>query len=142
MKLAGETLWGVHSVADFATEANDEARGFAKRYRAKYGLEPDLYSACTYGAVFLLKHAIEKAKSTDTDKVVAAMAGQKFAAPDGYEIKMDEKNHHLWKPVLIGEIQANGQFNVVWKTKGPVRAQPWSQYIAGNDKKKDEPEKK
>jgi urea transport system substrate-binding protein len=31
---------------------------------------------------------------------------------------------------------------VVWKTKGPVRAQPWSQYIAGNDKKKDEPEKK
>ena len=71
-----------------------------------------------------------------------AMAGQKFAAPDGFEIKMDEKNHHLWKPVLIGEIQANGQFNVVWKTKGPVRAQPWSQYIAGNDKKKDEPEKK
>jgi urea transport system substrate-binding protein len=68
--------------------------------------------------------------------------GQKFNAPDGFEIKMDEKNHHLWKPVLIGEIQANGQFNVVWKTKGPVRAQPWSQFIAGNETKKDEPEKK
>jgi urea transport system substrate-binding protein len=30
---------------------------------------------------------------------------------------------------------------VVWKTKGPIKAQPWSPYIVGNDKKKDEPEK-
>ena len=73
MKLAGEALWGVHSVADFATEANDESRGFAKRYRAKHGLEPDLYSACTYGSVFLLKHAIEKAKSTDAEAIRNAM---------------------------------------------------------------------
>ena len=96
----------------------------------------------TYVGMWMWKQAVEKAKTTDTDKVVAAMAGQKFNAPDGFEIKMDEKNHHLWKPVLIGEIQPNGQFNVVWKTKGPVRAQPWSQFIAGNEKKKDEPEKK
>jgi urea transport system substrate-binding protein len=88
------------------------------------------------------KQAVEKAKTTDTDKVVAAMAGQKFNAPDGFEVKMDEKNHHLWKPVFIGEVQANGQFNVVWKTPGPIRAQPWSQYIEGNQTKKDEPEKK
>jgi urea transport system substrate-binding protein len=96
----------------------------------------------TYVGMWMWKQAVEKAKSTDTDKVVAAMAGQSFKAPDGFEIKMDEKNHHLWKPVLIGEVQANGQFNVVWKTSGPVRAQPWSQYIEGNEKKKDEPEKK
>ena len=44
--------------------------------------------------------------------------------------------------LLNGEVQKDGQFNVVWKTKGPIRAQPWSQYIEGNDKKKDEPEKK
>ncbi len=84
--------------------------------------------------------AVEKAKSFDTDKVIAAMAGQPFAAPDGFTIKMDEKNHHQHKPVFIGEVKADGQFNVVWKTPGPIRAQPWSQYIAGNDKKKDEPE--
>jgi urea transport system substrate-binding protein len=55
---------------------------------------------------------------------------------------MDETNHHLWKPVFIGEIKADGQFNVVWKTKGPIRAQPWSPFIAGNEKKKDAPEGK
>jgi urea transport system substrate-binding protein len=94
----------------------------------------------TYIGIHMWKQAVEKAKSFDTDKVIAAMAGQSFAAPDGFTIKMDEKNHHLHKPVFIGEVKADGQFNVVWKTPGPVRAQPWSQYIAGNDKKKDEPE--
>jgi urea transport system substrate-binding protein len=53
---------------------------------------------------------------------------------------MDAKNHHLHKPVFIGEVTADGQFNVVWKTPGPIKAQPWSPFIAGNDKKKDEPE--
>jgi len=94
----------------------------------------------TYIGIHMWKQAVEKAKSFDTDKVVAAMAGQEFNAPDGFKIKMDEKNHHLWKPVFIGEIKPDGQFNVVWKTPGPIRAQPWSPFIPGNDKKKDEPE--
>ncbi|OYZ56818.1 MAG: urea ABC transporter substrate-binding protein, partial [Hydrogenophilales bacterium 16-61-112] len=96
----------------------------------------------TYIGIYMWKQAVEKAKSTDVDKVIAAMGGQTFNAPDGFVIKMDEKNHHLHKPVFIGEIKADGQFNVVWKTKGPVRAQPWSPYIAGNDKKKDVPDSK
>ena len=45
---------------------------------------------------------------------------------------MDKENHHLHKPVFIGEIKADGQFNVVWKTKGPIAADPWSDYIAEN----------
>ncbi len=96
----------------------------------------------TYIGIHMWKQAVEKAKSTDTDKVIAAMAGQTFKAPSGFEVKMDEKNHHLHKPVFIGEVKADGQFNVVWKTPGPVKAAPWSPYIPGNDKKKDEPEGK
>ena len=42
---------------------------------------------------------------------------------------------------MIGEVEENGQFNVVWQTQQPVRAQPWSPYIAGNDKKPDHPVK-
>ncbi len=96
----------------------------------------------TWIGIHMWKQAVEKAKSTDTDKVIAAMAGQTFQAPDGFLVKMDEKNHHLHKPVMVGEIRADGQFNVVWKTKGPIKAQPWSPYIEGNDKKKDEPDGK
>ncbi|MFM9915070.1 MAG: urea ABC transporter substrate-binding protein [Rhizobacter sp.] len=96
----------------------------------------------TYIGIHMWKQAVEKAKSTDTDKVIAAMAGQTFPAPSGITSMMDPKNHHLHKSVFIGEIKADGQFNVVWKTPGPVKAKPWSPYIEGNDKKKDEPEKK
>jgi urea transport system substrate-binding protein len=96
----------------------------------------------TYIGIYMWKQAVEKAKSTDTDKVIAAMAGQTFKAPGGFTSTMDMKNHHLHKPVFIGEIKADGQFNVVWKTPGPVRANPWSPFIPGNDKKKDVPDGK
>jgi urea transport system substrate-binding protein len=92
-----------------------------------------------YIGVYMWKQAVEKAKSFEVDKVRTAVYGQTFKAPSGITSKMDEKNHHLHKAVFIGEVKADGQFNVVWKTKGPVKAQPWSPFIPGNDKKKDEP---
>lgn len=57
------------------------------------------------------------------------MAGQTFAAPSGYTLKMDESNHHLHKPVMIGEIRGDGQFDVVYKTASTIKAEPWSPYI-------------
>ncbi len=89
----------------------------------------------TYIGIHMWKQAVEKAKSTDVDKVIAAMGGQTFKAPDGFTVEMDKTNHHLHKPVFIGEIRADGQFNIVWKTQGPIRAQPWSPYIPGNESK-------
>jgi urea transport system substrate-binding protein len=127
--------------------ANDEFKkkwaAYAKKMNlpgADKALTNDPMEA-TYIGMWMWKQAVEKAKSTDVDKVIAAMAGQSFTAPSGFTVKMDEKNHHLHKPVFIGEVQANGQFNVVWKTPGPVKAKPWSPFIPGNEKKKDEPEK-
>ncbi len=124
---------------------------FIKKYKA-YAVAKKLPNAstvvtndpmeATYIGIYMWKQAVEKAKSTDTDKVIAAMAGQTFKAPSGFTAEMDPKNHHLHKPVFIGEIQQDGQFKVVWKTKGPIKAEPWSPYIAGNDKKKDEPDVK
>ncbi|WP_302172965.1 urea ABC transporter substrate-binding protein [uncultured Hydrogenophaga sp.] len=96
----------------------------------------------TYIGINMWAQAVAKAKSTDTDKVIAAMAGQTFQAPGGFVSTMDKENHHLHKPVFIGEVKADGQFNVVWKTKGPVVADPWSDFIAENKGKKNVPEKK
>jgi len=128
--------------------ANDEFRkkwaAYAKAKKlpgADKPLTNDPMEAAYIG-INMWKQAVEKAKSAEVDKVITAMAGQTFKAPSGITSKMDEKNHHLHKAVFIGEVKADGQFNVVWKTKGPVKAQPWSPFIAGNDKKKDEPEKK
>ena len=94
----------------------------------------------TYIGVHMWAQAVTKAKSTDTDKVIAAMAGQTFKAPSGITSTMDPKNHHLHKSVFIGEVQADGQFKVVWKTPGPVVADPWSDFIPENKGKANEPE--
>ena len=133
----------------FMSLKNPQNEQFTKMYRA-WAVKQKLPNAdkavtndpmeATYIGVNMWKQAVEKAKSTDVDKVIAAMAGQSFKAPSGFTIKMDEKNHHLHKPVFIGEIKADGQFNVVWKTPGPVRAQPWSPFIPGNEQRKDQPE--
>ncbi|MDE1999082.1 MAG: urea ABC transporter substrate-binding protein [Burkholderiales bacterium] len=96
----------------------------------------------TYIGINMWAQAVKKAGTTDVDKVIPAVGGQTFKAPDGFMIEMDPKNHHLHKPVFIGEIKADGQFKVVWKTPGPIRAQPWSPYIPGNEQKKDEPDSK
>ena len=90
----------------------------------------------TYVGINMWAAAAKKAGTTDVDAVRKAMAGITFVAPSGFTLKMDETNHHLHKPVMIGEVRADGQFNVVWKTPGPIRAQPWSPYIPGNEGKK------
>jgi urea transport system substrate-binding protein len=82
-----------------------------------------------YFGVYIWKQAVEKAGSTDVDKVRKAVYGSEFLAPGG-KIKMDEANHHTWKPVLIGEILKDGQFKIVSRSKGLVKPEPWSEYTS------------
>ncbi|MCP5137401.1 MAG: urea ABC transporter substrate-binding protein [Gammaproteobacteria bacterium] len=75
--------------------------------------------------------AVEKAGTTDPDKVGEALIG--VAVPNltgGYSAMMP--NHHITKPVLIGEIQDDGQFQVVWKTSGLVAGDAWSDFLPGS----------
>ena len=89
----------------------------------------------TYVGIHMWAQAVKKAGTTDVDKVREAMYGQTFKAPSGFTLTMDKSNHHLHKPVMIGEILANGQIQVVWKTNKPIRAQPWSPFVPGNEGK-------
>ncbi len=75
--------------------------------------------------------AVEKAGTTDTDKVIDAMVGIEVPNLTGGTSIM-AKNHHITKPVLIGEIQDDGQFDVVWKTKGLVAGDAWSNFLPGS----------
>ena len=83
----------------------------------------------TYIGINMWAQAVRQAGTTNVDAVRQAMGNQTFRSPSGYEITMDAKNHHLWKPIVIGEIQEDGQFDIVWQTDGPVRAEAWSPYI-------------
>src|SRR5256886_1463552 len=79
-----------------------------------------------YIHVHLWAKAVQKAESTDVEKVLKALEGLEIPSPVG-KYKVDEKNHHTWKPVYIGKIREDGQFDVVWKTKSWVRPAPWSE---------------
>ena len=72
--------------------------------------------------------AVEAAGTTDTDAVIDAMIG--VAVPNlsgGFSAMMP--NHHITKPVLVGEIQGDGQFETVWQTSGLVPGDAWSDYL-------------
>jgi urea transport system substrate-binding protein len=88
-----------------------------------------------YIGIHMWAQAVRQAGSTDIAAVRQAMGYQTFKSPSGYTIKMDAKNHHLHKPVVIGEITENGQFDIVWQTDGPIRAQAWSPHIPDSAKK-------
>jgi urea transport system substrate-binding protein len=89
----------------------------------------------TYIGIKMWAQAVEQAGTTDVNAVRQAIGYQVVRSPAGFNIPMDAKNHHLHKPVFIAEVKGDGQFQVVWKTEGPIRAQAWSPYIPESAKK-------
>jgi urea transport system substrate-binding protein len=85
----------------------------------------------TYIGFNMWVKAVEKAKSTDVDKVIDALPGTKQANLTGGTSEL-LPNHHITKPVFIGEIKPNGQFDVVWKTPGLVPGDAWSKELEGS----------
>jgi urea transport system substrate-binding protein len=76
--------------------------------------------------------AVKKAGTTDVDAVRTAMIGQTVTSPTGFKATMNA-NHHITKPVMVGEVRANGQFKVVYQSK-PMVPNPWSPYLPENKK--------
>ncbi|MGA8601333.1 MAG: urea ABC transporter substrate-binding protein [Beijerinckiaceae bacterium] len=75
--------------------------------------------------------AVEKAGTTEPDKVIDALPGIKQKNLTGGTAEM-LPNHHITKPVYIGEIKGDGQFDVVWKTDKLVPGDAWSKYLEGS----------
>ena len=82
----------------------------------------------TYIGFKMWTQAVTQAGTTDIDAVRQAMYGQHVKTPSGFTAVMNT-NHHLSKPVMIGEIQPNGQFEIVWQTKSVIKADAWSPYL-------------
>ncbi|WP_420821178.1 urea ABC transporter substrate-binding protein [Sneathiella limimaris] len=82
----------------------------------------------TYIGFNMWVQAVKQAGTTDVDAVRQAMYGQKVKNLTGGVAVMNT-NHHLSKPVLIGEIQEDGMIETVWSTDGVVKGDAWSNYI-------------
>jgi urea transport system substrate-binding protein len=118
----------------FQSVYNDTNNTFIDQWHAYTGDDKRVTNdpmEATYIGFNMWVKAVEKAKSTDTDKVADAMIGIQTPNLTGGTAVMNE-NHHLSKPVLIGEIQDDGQFAVVWETEGLVKGDAWSDFLPGS----------
>ena len=76
--------------------------------------------------VYLRKKSVAKSNSYDDDKQRVAQIGTEFDAPQGPVTVMP--NHHLSQTVRIGQITADGQFDILESSDGPVAPQAWNQF--------------
>lgn len=110
----------------YQTTDTPENKTFVENYKKKYGADrvtADPIEA-GYNAVYLWAAAVEKVGSVDVEKVKEAAKGLELNAPEG-KIKIDGDNQHIYKPVRIGEVQADGQFKEVWNSGEPVKPDPF-----------------
>jgi len=118
----------------FESIKTPENEAFIKKWHAFTGNDKrvtnDPMEAAYIGFNMWVK-AVEKAGTTDHDKVIAALPGIQVPNLTGGMSTM-LVNHHITKPVYIGEVQGDGQFDVVWKTKGLVPGDAWSNYLPGS----------
>ncbi|MGI4943428.1 MAG: urea ABC transporter substrate-binding protein [Janthinobacterium lividum] len=118
----------------FMSVDNPANKAFIARWQA-YTKNPkrvtnDPMEAHVIGFAMWVK-AVEKAGTFEPAKVIDAMIGVSVPNLSGGLSAM-MPNHHITKPVLIGEIQDNGQFNIVSQTPGLIVAQEWSPYLEGS----------
>ncbi len=118
----------------FMSVESDENEAFIKNWKKfiknKKRVTNDPMEAHYIGFNMWVK-AVEKAGTTDPSAVQKALIG--VSVPNlsgGYSSMMP--NHHITKPVLIGEIQKDGQFDIVWETSGLVAGDAWSDYLPGS----------
>jgi len=95
LKLAGPALYGTYGVADYAEDSGPGSKAFGNAYRAAYKVAPDNQSSWPYDAVTVLAAAINKAGSTDPQKIrEAIVATKKFPGAEG-EYNFDDKGDGL-----------------------------------------------
>ena len=113
----------------FQSIQSPENRSFIQRFRNQFGktsvLGDPLVSA--YSGVYLWKEAVETANSFDTNLVIKSIANKSFNSPGG-RVYIDHENHHTWKPVYIGKVNKNKQFDIVWSSQKVIRPFPFPRY--------------
>jgi urea transport system substrate-binding protein len=115
----------------FQSVKNATNDGFIKQWHAFIKSDKRVTNdpmEATYIGFKMWTQAVMQSGTTEINAVRQAMYGQTVKAPSGFVAVMNT-NHHLSKPVMIGEIQPNGQFEIVWQTKNAIKADAWSPYL-------------
>jgi urea transport system substrate-binding protein len=105
------------------------SKKFAENFKKKYGDDRVVADPqeSAYNMVYLWKKGVEKAGTFDNAAVREALIGVTFDAPQGpIEVK---PNHHISQTVRIGQITADGQFDIIEESDGPIAPLAWNQFV-------------
>ncbi|MDQ2677817.1 MAG: urea ABC transporter substrate-binding protein [Actinomycetota bacterium] len=110
----------------FQSVENPENEAFITAFQDKYGADRPTSDPmeAAYVSLYLYKEMVEKAESFCVDAVNGAAEGTTFQAPEGL-VTIDGENHHIAKTGLIGQINADNQFDVVWSSEEPIEPDPF-----------------
>ena len=99
---------------------------FVKAFKARYGKDrvTDDPIEAGYVAVYLWAMAVEKAGTTDVEKVKAASKGLEFDAPEG-KVTIDDSNQHIFKTARIGKLRPDGLIDEVGGSGKPIKPDPY-----------------
>ena len=106
----------------FQSVDSEENREFVRKFKARYGSDrvtSDTIVAA-YNSVWLWAQAVKEAEKADIAAVLTAVRKQSRNAPEGI-ISIDAATQHTWRPVYIGRIRGDGQFDIVWNSEKAVR---------------------
>jgi urea transport system substrate-binding protein len=123
----GEDVTGQYAAWNyFQSVESPENTTFIEAFQEKYGDDRPTSDPmeAAYTSLYLYKEMVEKAGSFCVDAVTEASDGVTFAAPEG-EVTVDGENHHIAKTGLIGQINADNQFDVVWTSEEPIEPDPF-----------------
>ncbi|WP_240778694.1 urea ABC transporter substrate-binding protein [Shewanella sp. SNU WT4] len=104
-------------------------KAFVARFKYKYGESRTTNAAMEAGyvGVYLWSSAVQAANTTDPSTLRQFLKGVSYDAPEGNVI-ISAINNHLWKPLYIGQIREDGQFDIVWSQQKPIRPLPFPSY--------------
>ena len=110
----------------FQSVDSPENTTFIEAFQAKYGTNRPTSDPmeAAYTSLYLYKAMVEKAESFCVDAVNEASDGVTFESPEG-TVTVNGENHHIAKTGLIGQINAENQFDVVWSSEGPIEPDPF-----------------
>ncbi|MDQ3632279.1 MAG: urea ABC transporter substrate-binding protein [Actinomycetota bacterium] len=110
----------------YQTTPGSENEKFVKAFKAKYGEKrvTDDPIEAGYLGVYLWAKAVEKAGSTDVEKVKQASKGLTFEAPEG-KVTIDPENQHISKTARIGKLRPDGLIDTVFESDGPIKPDPF-----------------
>ncbi|NKJ40300.1 transporter substrate-binding domain-containing protein [Rhizobium sp. SG570] len=123
---AGARAGHLSALPYFGTLDNPQNKAFVAAFQKRYGERktPGVYTEVCYALVHIYADAVRQCGETDSDSILPILTSAVFKGPSGDKSIDLDTNHFMQRP-LIGRANISGDFDIVWRSNAPIRADPY-----------------